>query len=254
MLGRSERDQKVCGQNACRAIFERRPDDIVRAYLLDELREPLGRLLDFLSAKRRPFKVVGEDELEALTESTHHEGICLVVRPRAPAALREVAAEPAPGGLLLLADVSNPHNVGAILRTAAHFGVRAVLVPAGRERLPPATLRIAEGGAEWLDVVPIPDLGAALDLCERSGYALLATSSHSQPLGPHGPDGVSVFAARLPPRWVLLLGSESGGLPPQLLARARTRLFIPGSGHVESLNVGVATAVILGELWRRRQV
>jgi TrmH RNA methyltransferase len=248
---RPARDHKVYGQSACRAIFERRPGDISRAYLLAELREPLGRLLDRMAEARKPFKFVTPAELEALTESTHHEGVCLVVRRRETPPLSEILAARGPGGLLLLADVSNPHNVGAILRTAAHFGVRAALVPSGRERLPPSALRIAEGGAEWLDVIPAPHLDAALDACERAGFALVATSSHARPLGSEGPGSVSLFEARLPGRWVLLLGSESEGLPPHLLARARTRLFIPGTGHVESLNVATAAAVVLGELWRR---
>jgi len=238
-------DIKIHGQHACRAVLARRPDDVIRLYLTEALVAPMGDVLRERARRRLPYKVVGPDELEALTESTHHEGICVVARPRPPVAPDEVLRGRDPAALVALVDVGNPHNVGAILRTAAHFGARAALLGGqATARLPPAAHRTAQGGAEWLDLVPAPDLETALAACRRARFAICATTSHG---------GRDLYATALPERAVVLVGSEGEGLPRALMDRADFTLRIPGTGNVESLNVSAAAAVVLGELWRRRK-
>ncbi len=233
---------KVCGRHACRALFERRPQQILRVYLTEEMLTPFGDLAHDCAARHRPYRVVSAEELERITESRHHEGICIVAAAAATPSLTEILRAPGPGWLVALAGVANPHNTGAIVRTAANFGARAVVVEGVARRLPPAVYRTAQGGAEWVDVVTAPALAPALGEAKRAGYTVCATSSHG---------GVDLFAAELPPRTVIVLGAEDEGLPPALASAADLTLRIPGSGRVESLNVAAATAVLLGDLWRR---
>jgi len=233
---------KVCGRHACRALFARRPKQIVRVYLVEELVKPFGDLLHACAELRRPYRIVSADELERITESRHHEGICIVATAAATPSLAEIVRAPGPGWIVALAGVANPHNTGAIVRTAASFGARAILVEGEPRRLPPAVYRTAQGGAEWVDVVTVPALGPALAEVRRGGYTICATSSHG---------GTDLFAAELPPRTAILLGAEDEGLPPALTSAADLTVRIPGSDHVESLNVAAATAVLLAELWRR---
>jgi RNA methyltransferase, TrmH family len=199
-------------------------------------------LLDACAELRRPYRVVGADELERLTESRHHEGICIVATAPAPPSLAEIVRAPGPACLVALAGVANPHNTGAILRTAAHFGARAVLIEGEAKRLPPAVYRTAQGGAEWVEVVATPQLAPALAEARRAGFTVCATSSHS---------GTDLYAAAIPPRVVVLVGAEDEGLEAALTRAAQLTLRIPGSDHVESLNVAAATAVLLAEVWRR---
>ena len=233
---------KVCGRHACRALFERRPQQILRVYLTEELLTPFGDLAHDCAERRRPYRVVGADELERITESRHHEGICIIAAPASPPSLTEILRAPGPGWIVALAGVANPHNTGAIVRTAANFGARAVLVEGVARRLPPAVYRTAQGGAEWVEVVTVPALAPALGEAKRAGYTVCATSSHG---------GTDLFAAELPPRTVIVLGAADEGMPPALASAADLTLRIPGSGRVESLNVAAATAVLLGDLWRR---
>jgi TrmH RNA methyltransferase len=233
---------KVCGRHACRALFERRAARILRVYLTKDLVKPFGDLLHACAELRRPYKIVEADELERITESRHHEGICVVAAAEPPRALADVLSPPGSGWLVALAGVENPHNTGAIVRTAAHFGARAVLIEGAPKRLPPVVYRTAQGGAEWVDVVAVPALPAALAEARRAGFSVCATSSHG---------GRPLYAAELPGRVVVVLGAEDVGLPPALARAADVTLEIPGSGHVESLNVGAAAAVVLAELWRR---
>jgi RNA methyltransferase, TrmH family len=214
----------------------------VRVYLTDELTKPFGDLLSACAKMHRPYKVVGPEELEKITESRHHEGICIVVNTRPQPSLGEILAAPGPAWVVALAGVANPHNTGAIVRTAAHFGARAVLAEGESRRLPPAVYRTAQGGAEFLEVLSAPDLVPLLTEARRAGFSICATSSHA---------GAELYAAELGPRVVFVLGAEDEGLSPALARAADVTLRIPGSGQVESLNVASATAVLLAEVWRR---
>ena len=152
------------------------------------------------------------EELERITESHHHEGICIVAASAPPRALAEILAAPGPGWLVALAGVENPHNTGAIVRTAAHFGARAVVIEGSPKRLPPVVYRTAQGGAEWVEVVGAPVLSAALDEARRAGFTICATSSHG---------GTDLFAAAIPARAVIVLGAEDAGLSPDLREEGR---------------------------------
>jgi RNA methyltransferase, TrmH family len=241
---RSRDEMKIHGRHACRALYARRPDHIVRVYLEAVLVKPFGDLLHMCAQRRLPYKIVSAAELEKLTESKHHEGICVVAVPRPPRPLGELLRAPGPAVLVALAEVGNPHNLGAILRIAAHFGVRAALV-AGKG-ISPAAYRTSQGGAEAIEIVGTPDLGGTLESCRQAGFKVCATSSHVD-------EGRDLFAEPLPARAVVLLGAEGEGLPRDLLERADVTWRIPGTGAVESLNVAAAASVILAELWRQNR-
>lgn len=234
---------KVCGQHACRAVFRNRPQDILRVFVRDDRVADFSDLLHALAQQRRPYKVVLNEELERLTESTHHEGVCLVVRNRPAPSLPSLLQGSQPQVLVAITDVANPHNVGAILRTAAHFGARGVLL-SPKARLSPAALRTAQGGAEGVATVVVEGWPEALEACQRANHLLVATSSHAKQ---------SLFQTRLPKRAVILVGSEATGLPEEVARLADLNLMVPGTGQVESLNVSAATAVVLAELWRQSQ-
>src|SRR5262245_39417305 len=91
---------KVYGQHACRALYTRRPEDSVRVYVARDLVKPFGDLLHDCARMRRPYRVVTAAELERISDSRHHEGICVVARPRPPRSLDEIVRLPGPGWLV----------------------------------------------------------------------------------------------------------------------------------------------------------
>src|SRR5690606_4881379 len=127
-----------------------------------------------------------------------------------------------------------PHNIGTLLRTAVHFGVRAVLIGGPLKRLSSAAYRTAEGAAEFVDVFFAADLRELLEPCREAGFEICATSSHQ---------GQSLYQGELPARAVILLGAERDGLHESLMRGADRLLCIPGSEKVESLNVASSAAV-----------
>lgn len=239
-------EERVYGLHASLAVFRHRPDDIRRVYV-DEARLPdVKGLLHWCAQNAIAYHVVGPENLEKVTRSTHHEGVCLLARkpPEADlsAVLYDLAELKGPLRLLLLENVRDPHNVGAIVRTAAHFGVRALLLVGETARRSAALLRTAEGGAEVVQLVSVSDAAKAAAALAEAGFTLLATSSHAKR---------SLDTAKLPDKVCVLLGAEREGLSRALTSRAHEHIRIDGTGAVESLNVASAAAVTLAALWRQ---
>lgn len=203
--------------------------------------QDFGDLLKYCADHRMPYRVVGDEELEKVSGARHHEGICVVTRPTKPTDLEAVLAAPGPGLVLATDGVGNPHNIGTLLRTAAHFGARAVLVGGNLRRLSSAAYRTAEGAAESVGIVFAQDLGPLLEQCKSKGYTVCATSSHR---------GRDLFEQALPERTCILLGAERHGLSDALSSAADQHLRIPGTTAVESLNVASSAAIFLAEHWR----
>ena len=244
--GHEGAELRLYGLNAVEAVFSARPQAIRKLYLAEARIPRLQPLLKWCVAQRIGYRVVPAEDLRRLAASAHHEGVVADVLRTQPAPLAAWLEGLAAGPqcAIWLDGVGNPHNFGAILRSAAHFGVAAVLLPAGSPlALSGAAVRVAEGGAEAVPLVRLPAHDQALEQLRAAGFALAATVVEG---------GADLFAAALPPRVVYVLGAEGEGMDRDLAADCDLRLSIPGTGAVESLNVAAATAVLLAAWWRGR--
>jgi len=242
---RRDAELRIYGLNAVHAVFARRPQAIRKLYLAESRIPAVQPLLKWCVAHRVGYRVVDEQDLDRLAASTHHEGVIADVLREEPLSLsnwlRDLPA--GPQCALWLDGVGNPHNFGAILRSAAHFGVGAILIPKHSPlALSGAAARVAEGGAEAVPMVRLGRQDNALAQLRSAGFMLAATVVKG---------GSDVFAAALPQRLVFVLGSEGEGMDRELAAACDVRVSIPGTGAVESLNVAAATAVLLAA-WRSR--
>jgi len=238
---------KIHGLNACLAVFKHRPDAIVRLYLTQPRLKTLADVVKLCVQKRRAYHVMTNEELADVAGATHHEGVCLVIKlPEllTPQELNQRAK--LPGVWLALEEVSNPHNLGAIQRSAAHFGAQGVFLIAPKASWETgAFYRTAEGGAEAVPMIPVESVEELLELTKELGLPVYATA---------GGRGEDLYATKLPARAVFLMGSEGPGLSPHALRSAPKTLRIPGTGQVESLNVSTATALLLGEWYRQHGI
>lgn len=245
---RDPEEVRLHGMNACRAAFAARPDDLRKVYLSEARIGTLRDVLAWCVKQRLGYRVVETDDLDRLAASSHHEGVVFEMRRRTQPTLAQLLAQLAPGPqtLVWLDGVGNPHNFGALLRSAAHFGAAGVLLPPTSPlTLSGAACRVAEGGAEAVPVVRLEAIDAALAQLTAAGFVPAATL-------PHG--GQSIYAGSLPPRLVLVFGAEGGGMQRALIDACPLQLSVPGSGRVESLNIASAAAVMLAEAWRRQQL
>ncbi|CAG2093934.1 TrmH RNA methyltransferase [Xanthomonas arboricola] len=243
--GGNARELRLYGINAVQAVFKARPEAVRKLYLSQARIPQFKALLAWCVSQRIGYRVVEEADLSKLAASTHHEGVVADVLRVAPQPLQDwLAALPAGPVLALWLDgVGNPHNFGAILRSSAHFGVAGLLLPAGATLgLSGAAARVAEGGAEAVPLVQLPETATAMAQLRQAGFAVAATLVEG---------GQDVFAAALPQRLVYVMGAESEGMDRQFARDCDLQLSIRGSGKVESLNVASATAVFQAA-WRAR--
>ncbi|NPU83386.1 MAG: RNA methyltransferase [Syntrophaceae bacterium] len=188
-------------------------------------------LMDSL-AERAPVYAVREEDWKGLSQDVQPEGIIAVV----PVAEREepaVVLSRKTGPVLCLHEVNNPNNLGALIRTAHWFGIGTILLDPGTvSPTNPKAVRASMGSLFHLNILEDVDLREAIPVLKK-----------------HGPVAAAVAAGGMPPHAggasAILLGSESHGLPEDLLALADERWTIPGKGDAESLSLPQAAAILM---------
>ena len=234
----------LCGLAAVRARFERDAGSVQRLFFDDATGRKIGPLCKALAAARKVYRCVPPADLAKIAGTLHHGGIVAVVtvpKLRAPtvAEVAGWAAQRAP--LLVLDRIGNAHNLGAIARTAAFFGVPRLVLSADPTAALPgeAAHRVAEGGLEAVELYRVPDIAA---FCRGLAphYLVAGAAVHGRAVTPAE---LRSRAGRQPV--ALVLGNEEHGLAPAVAAACGQLVHIPGGGRVESLNVSVAAAVLI---------
>jgi len=247
--GPSPREElKICGLAAVKARFERDPASILRLFFDEPTSRKVGAMSQVLAAAKKVYRCVPPAELEKISGSIHHGGIVAIVQVpalRAPTAEQIRAWAQARATVLILDRIGNAHNLGAIARTAAFFGVeRIVLAEAATAARPTeAAHRVAEGGLEYVELWQVKNIAALAKDLAAAGYEVIGAATRGG-----RPEAVS--GAKKPV--ALVMGNEEEGLAPAVVAACTRLVTIPGTGKVESLNVSVAAAVLLWECCARR--
>jgi TrmH RNA methyltransferase len=193
-----------------------------------------------MAQRRLPYRMLDEADLARAAGTTHHGGLVAVAQPRRIDII-DFVRPPRMELLLILDGVSNPHNLGAIARSAAFFGVTAMLLhETPRQAMPSdAAYRTAEGGLEYLE------LHKTLNIRQ----ALLALAPHYRTVAATlSPDAAPLQTLPRDRPVALVLGNEEHGISPAALEACRRRVRILGAGPVQSLNVAQAAAVLIAAL------
>ena len=209
----------------------------IREIVLTESARSDARIASALRRSNAPVYVVSERELGMISEVETSQGV-LAVASIERVALSELAGF---SRVLALDAVQDPGNAGTTIRTAAWFGVEAVLTGSGTVDLyNPKVIRAAMGGLWDLRHAESHDLSASLRDLTGSGFGIYGADL----------DGTSAERWRPNEKSVLVLGNEAHGLSAEVKAVLDDRIAIPQSGGgrgVESLNVGVAAGILLYE-------
>ena len=227
------------GKHAVRAIIQARPQAIRRIALLAGARryleeferasESLGIAPEILPRGR--FLRVGN-----LSQDDKHQGVFVLAEPRALLGERDLNTIDE-GVVVALDQVSNPRNLGTILRGAAYFGVEAVLMMKDRSAiLGPDAVRVAVGAADLVRIHRVTNLARSLAILKDSGfwvYGLDASATEN------------VFEVSWPDRTILVMGNETKGLSPLVIKSCDAMASIPLAYGLDSLNVSVAAGIAL---------
>jgi len=188
--------------------------------------------------------------LDRLVPDGRHQGVVGVLLAKAYTEPEEIVAYARERGeaplVLLLDDVQDPRNVGAVLRTAEAAGVHGVILPDRRSPgLTPVVAKASAGGVEYLRVARVTNLGRAIQWLQDEKLWVYA-------LDPGATQLYTDLDLRGPV--ALVLGGEGKGVRSGLLEKCDGRVKIPMLGHVSSLNVSAAAAIVLYEVVRQRRL
>ncbi len=242
---------KIAGYQAVSALFRRDSSQVIRLYFNEKMKKAVGDFCSEMAKMQRPYRLVEDGELQKISGTVLHGGVVAAALPRVVADFDlEQAREWARAGepLLILDGIGNPHNLGAIARTLAYFGLKHLLLSdhPGQAGLSDAAHRVAEGGLEHIDVCRVSHLPK---VCRqlREFYRVVGTSlSHRAMDFSALPDDPRPLA--------LLLGNEENGLSPETLDACEAVVVIHGAGRVQSLNVSATAAILIHQMAARRPV
>ena len=194
-----------------------------------------------------PTHIVPRERLDALVgKNAVHQGVVAKATALAPFTLEDLINATAPQKktlIVALDQVTDPHNIGAILRSATAFFASAVIVPeAGSPDETGVLAKSASGALELTPYIRVSNLSRALDMLKKNGFWCIGLDGYAT----H-----SVFETKLPDKCVLIMGSEGDGLRRLTAEKCDDTVKLPMDTRVESLNVSNACAVALYE-WNRQ--
>jgi len=233
-------EDRICGVNAVTALFARRPGDVKRLFYAEAMKERAGPLCSEMARLHRPYRMLDEADLAKAAGTSHHGGLVAVAEPRRFDII-DFVRPPRMKLLIVLDGISNPHNLGAIARSAAFFGAGGLLFheTPSQAMLSDAAYRTAEGGLEQLELHRTRNLRKALVALDPFYRTVAATLST---------DAIPFQSLPRDRPVALVLGNEERGVSFDALEGCRRRIRILGTGAVQSLNVAQAAAVLLAGL------
>jgi 23S rRNA (guanosine2251-2'-O)-methyltransferase len=186
--------------------------------------------------------------LDSVLPGTNHQGIAALIKGFEYTGLNALikSSHNKKGRNLFIAidHITDEGNLGAILRTAAFFGVNGIILPKDRSaKVSGGAIKMSSGGYAHVPVSLVVNLGRAIDMLNEEGFWIIGTSGT-------GRDTIYDFDWR--GDILLVLGNEEKGVSPSILKRCHQTLKIPSSGKIDALNVSVATGVTLSEITRQR--
>ncbi|MGH2855957.1 MAG: 23S rRNA (guanosine(2251)-2'-O)-methyltransferase RlmB [Solirubrobacteraceae bacterium] len=237
----------IYGKHSVRAVLLARPQEVSRLLLAGRESYHEATIALARAAGIEPELLSWPEFRRAggVTDEDKHQGVVALVRPRVLLTEADLDALADARVVLALDQISDPQNLGTILRCAAFFGVDALLILKNRAaELTPLVARIAVGGAELVRVHRVTNLARSLQILKGLGFWIYGLDERGEQ---------TLAQTEFDDRAVLVVGAEGEGLRQRTRSECDALVRIPGGRPgLESLNAGVAAAVAMAELFRRR--
>ena len=240
--------QDVCwGRNPVISLLEETPDRCMKVMLAKSVQPHIyAKITELCRANGIVFQNVETQALDRMTNGENHQGVAASTAPmkiwEADEFIAQLPAAPEPAMLLLCDHLQDPHNLGAVIRSAEAAGASAVLIPKRGGCLPTGTVvKTSAGAALRLPLVKTGNVSQTIKSLQEAGFWVTG-------LAMEGPE--TLFKEDLPPRSVIVVGAEGEGLGTAVTKACDDIRFIPMKGSTGSLNASVAAGIAMFE-WAR---
>lgn len=206
----------------------------------------LQQIIDAARKARTPIRFETRAHLDREARGGVHQGVVAFSSERGFANLGDVIAQAPADALIVVTDgVEDPHNLGAIIRSAHAAGAYALVLPERRSAgLTETTAKAAAGALEFLPIVRVVNVNRSLDQLKKAGFWTFGLDERGEQ---------TIYDVDLAGKVALVLGAEGGGLHRLTAETCDVLVRIPMAGKIASLNVSVAAGVALFEVVRRRR-
>ncbi len=242
--GGMPRGRCVVGIHAVTELLKVRPREVAALWLRENYKDHADLNEIFESAKSKNVRVQFQSSGALDKIVSAHQGVVAFASEEPEVDWRAIESSER-CTLIALDEVEDPHNLGAILRTAWLFGAKAILTPEHRAAsLSPAVSKVAQGAAEHVPVVRESALPERLKQLKEKGFWILGLSHKAKQ---------DIYSLEIPEKVVWVLGSESSGLRKSVEGACDDLISIPQAAPEASYNVSVAAAVAVSETFRQRR-
>ncbi|HVY22041.1 MAG TPA: 23S rRNA (guanosine(2251)-2'-O)-methyltransferase RlmB [Steroidobacteraceae bacterium] len=241
----------VFGLHAVRVLLQRHATKVVQLSVQRGREDArINEVIKLAREQNIKIEQRNSHDMDQLVQGESHQGVIAQLKKidnLGEGALDDVLDRAGDSPLVLVLDgVTDPHNLGACLRTADAAGVNAVIVPRDRAAgLSPVVRKVAAGAAETVPLIQVTNLARTLRWLKERGLWLVGTDDEATQ---------SIYAAKLTGPLAVVMGAEGAGMRRLTREHCDLLVTIPMQGVVESLNVSVATGVTLYEVVRQRSV
>ncbi|GAA0372141.1 23S rRNA (guanosine(2251)-2'-O)-methyltransferase RlmB [Bowmanella denitrificans] len=236
------------GIHALESLLQREPERLIELFVLKGREDE--RLTNIINQARRfgaSIQFCQRKTLDDKAQGEQHQGVVAKARPGRQydeKDLDQILSASGSPFLLILDGVTDPHNLGACLRTADAAGVHAVVVPKDKSAsLTPTVRKVACGAAEVIPLVQVTNLARTLKELQQAGVWIVGTAGEAQQ---------DIYQAKLTGPIALVMGAEGKGMRRLTREHCDELIKLPMAGSVSSLNVSVATGICLYEVVRQR--
>jgi len=202
----------------------------------------IGKIIQLAKSNKVPFVFVPRQKIDSV--SPHHQGLVAFISPKEFASLEDILAQAKRPFLVLLDEIEDPQNLGAIIRSAEGAGVDGLILPERRSAgLTEAVASVSAGALEYVKIARVSNLAQTMDELKKKGLWLVGAEGgakedwyefdYTYPIG-------------------IVLGSEARGLRPLIKKKCDKILSIPLLGKLSSLNVAAAASIFFFEVARQR--
>jgi len=209
----------------------------------------IGKVVKLAESKKIPVKEVNTIQLKSIAGTGQHQGISAKVKPYVMASLTDITgSEPINNNhrfLLLLDNVLDPRNLGAIIRTALGVGIDGIIIPKDRSATPtPAVSKTSAGAIEHVCLIRVTNMVDTIKVLKQHGVWIVGLDK--------GADK-NVYSSDLTGSIAMVIGGEEKGIRPLVKKNCDFLVSIPQVGQVNSLNASVAAAIAMYEAFRQRE-
>lgn len=230
------KDQLIMGVHAILELLEHAPEKILRVYTVASKK---SEVLDLCAKKKIAVSFVSLDHLTKMTGSDSHQSFAAQIRPRQYLDVAQFVEDDRETSFVLMLDqIFDPQNFGALIRCAECFGASAIAWSKNRGAdLTAVAAKTSCGASELLPLIRVSNLATAVDQFKEAGYEIVATLLDE--------NAESAFRFSYAPKTVLIMGSEGEGIQPLLRKKADKSIYLPMAGKIQSLNVAQTAASLL---------